>query len=51
MPDEPELSEALKKVEHEPLLPVEKKLIVGSLLIGIVLLALLIWISNTLFPR
>jgi hypothetical protein len=50
MPSEPEFSEELSKMEHEPLRPVEKKLIVGSLLIGVVLLGLLIWMSNTLFP-
>ena len=50
MPDDPKLSEELKKMEYEPLLPVEKKLIAGSLLLGIVLLGLLIWLSNTFFP-
>jgi len=50
MRDEPQVSEELKKMEHEPLLPVEKKLIVGSLLVGILLLGLLIWLSKTLFP-
>jgi hypothetical protein len=51
MPDEPQLSNELNRMEHEPLLPIEKKLITGSLLIGIILLGFLIWISNTLFPR
>ena len=37
-------------MEYEPLLPVEKKLIAGSLLLGIVLLGLLIWLSNKFFP-
>jgi hypothetical protein len=50
MPDEPKLSDELKKMEYEPLLPVEKKLIAGSLLLGIVLLGLLIWLSNQFFP-
>ncbi|HXJ75399.1 MAG TPA: hypothetical protein VNM37_21265 [Candidatus Dormibacteraeota bacterium] len=50
MPDEQKFSEELKKMECEPLLAVEKKLIVGSLLLGIVLLGLLIWLSNTFFP-
>ncbi len=50
MPDEPKFSEELKKMEFEPLLPVEKKLIAGSLLLGIVLLGLLIWLSNKFFP-
>jgi len=50
MPIEPKFSEELKKMECEPLLPVEKKLIAGSLLLGIVLLGLLIWLSNKFFP-
>jgi len=50
MRDEPKFSEELKKMEHEPLLPVEKKLIARSLLLGAVLLGLLIWISNRFFP-
>jgi hypothetical protein len=31
-------------------LPIEKKLIVGSLLLGIALLGLLLWISHVYFP-
>jgi len=50
MPGDPKFSEELNKMEHEPLLPVEKKLIAGSLVLGIVLLGLLIWLSNTFFP-
>ena len=50
MPDEPKFSDELKKMEYEPLLTVEKKLIAGSLIVGIVLLGLLIWLSNTFFP-
>lgn len=34
----------------EPLLPVEKKLIAGSLLLGVLLLGFLLWLSNTFFP-
>jgi len=50
MPDEPKFSEELKKMECEPLLSVEKKLIGWSLGLGVVLLGLLIWISNKFFP-
>ena len=50
MPGEPKFSEELKKMEYEPLLPVEKKLIAGSLLLGIILLGLLVWLSNKFFP-
>jgi hypothetical protein len=35
---------------YEPLLPVEKKLIVWSLVIGIVLLGILIVVSYSFFP-
>ena len=34
----------------EPLLPAEKKLIIGSLILGAALLGLLLWISYTFFP-
>ena len=50
MADEPKLSEELKQMDYEPLLPVEKKLIGWSLTVGIVLLGLLLWISNKFFP-
>jgi len=46
---EPEMRRELEAVPDEPLLPVEKKLIVGSLVLGIVLLALLAWISSAFF--
>ena len=45
MPEEPKLAEELKKMEYEPLLPVEKKLIGWSIGLGIALLAFLVWIS------
>jgi hypothetical protein len=35
---------------YEPLLPIEKKLIVTSLVLGVVLLLILIVVSYTLFP-
>ena len=35
---------------YEPMLPAEKKLIAGSLILGLALLALLIWASATFFP-
>ncbi len=50
MADEPKIIDELKKMEHEPLLPVEKKLIVGSLVLGVVLLGVLMWISRVFFP-
>ena len=45
--EEVKLVEELKKMEHEPLLPVEKRLIAWSLGIGVLLLALLVWISHS----
>ena len=46
----PVLAEELKKMEYEPLLPVEKKLIATSILLGLVLLVFFVWISYTFFP-
>jgi hypothetical protein len=43
------VGEELRKAQVEPLLPIEKKLIVSSLGIGLVLLILLA-IVNQLFP-
>jgi hypothetical protein len=48
-PSETQLAEELAKIPYEPLLPVEKKLITWSLLLGIVLLAALLWLSSIFF--
>ncbi len=50
MPEEPKIAEELKKMEYEPLLPVEKKLIGYSLVLGTLLLVVLVWVSYTFFP-
>jgi hypothetical protein len=50
MAQEPKVAEELKKMEAEPFLPVEKKLIAWSLILGAVLLVLLIWTSYEFFP-
>jgi hypothetical protein len=50
MADQPKLSEELKKMEYEPLLPIEKKLVGWSLGLGIFLLGVLVWVSYTFFP-
>jgi hypothetical protein len=47
---EPKLADELKKMEWEPLLPVEKKLIAWSIGLGVVLLGILVWVSYTFFP-
>jgi hypothetical protein len=48
--DAPKLADELAKIPYEPLLPVEKKLIAASLLLGIGLLGVLVWLSYTFFP-
>jgi hypothetical protein len=50
MADDPKLSEELKKMEYEPLLPVELTLIKWSIGIGVVSLVVLYWVSATFFP-
>jgi len=49
-PVEAKLIDELQRMEYEPLLPVEKKLIAWSLIIGVVALGFLWWISITFFP-
>jgi hypothetical protein len=54
-PTSPEVTEdrlvrELEAIPYEPLLPVEKALIVGSLVMGVTLLGVLLWASNTFFP-
>jgi hypothetical protein len=44
------VGEEMAKIPYEPLLPVEKQLIVGSLVLGVVLLGVLLWVSYTFFP-
>jgi len=48
--EQPKLSDEIKKMEAEPLLPIEKKLVFGSVVLGVVLLAVLTWVSYTFFP-
>ena len=48
--EEHKLIDELQKMEYEPLLPVEKKLISWSIIIGVVALGFLVWISYTFFP-
>jgi hypothetical protein len=47
---EQQTAEEMAHIPYEPLLPAEKKLIVGSLILGIALLGLLLWISAAYFP-
>ncbi len=48
--DEVKIKDAMEKMEYEPLLPVEKKLITWSRVLGVVLLIVLVWVSYTFFP-
>jgi hypothetical protein len=47
---DPQLRDELRGMREEPLLPVEKQLVAGSIVLGIVLLVLLVWVSRTYFP-
>jgi hypothetical protein len=47
---EPSIARELEAIPYEPLLPVEKKLILWCLVLGVLLLGLLLWASATLFP-
>lgn len=47
---EERLAGELAAMRHEPLLPVEKKLIGWSLGVGVVLLGILMWLGTTFFP-
>ena len=44
------LADEIRKMEVEPLMAVEKKLIAGSIVLGVALLGLLTWVSYTFFP-
>ena len=49
MSQEPKLAEEIRSMPEEPLLPIEKKLIGWSLLLGVALLGLLLWMSGAFF--
>jgi hypothetical protein len=46
MSEQPKLSEELEKMEYEPILPVERKLVAWSIGTGVVLLAVLVLLSR-----
>jgi len=48
--EEARLIDELQKMEYEPLLPVEKKLISWSIAIGLISLGFLVWVGYTFFP-
>jgi hypothetical protein len=45
-----DIGREMRQMPAEPLLPIEKKLIVWSLGLGAVLLVVLVWATETLFP-
>jgi hypothetical protein len=47
--EEKKLKEEMRRMEYEPLLPVEKKLITYSIGLGVILLFVFIWLSS-FFP-
>ena len=49
-PTDAETAAEMNRVAAEPLLPIEKQLIGGSLVLGVVLLGVLLWVSATWFP-
>jgi hypothetical protein len=50
MEQQPKIGDEIRSMPHEPLLPIEKKLIGWSLVTGIVLLFVLVFVSRTYFP-
>jgi len=50
MEEKPKISDEMQMMEYEPLLPIEKKLIIYSISLGVLLLAVLVILSRTLFP-
>jgi hypothetical protein len=49
--EKPKIGEELRKMEAEPLLPVEKKLVMWSILLGLGLLVVLLAVSRFIFGR
>lgn len=46
--EEPKLAEELEKMPYEPLLPIEKKLVLWSVLLGLFLLGVLVGVNQLL---
>jgi hypothetical protein len=45
-----EIKREMEQMKYEPLLKVEKSLILWSLILGAVLMVILVWVSYTFFP-
>jgi hypothetical protein len=48
--EEPDIGRELRRMEAEPFLPIEKKLVGWSLGLGAVLLVVLVWATSSLSP-
>jgi hypothetical protein len=48
--DMTQVGKEIRKMKAEPLLPVEKSLIIWSLVLGAVLMVVLVWVSHRFFP-
>jgi len=46
----PNIERELRQMPAEPLLPIERKLVGWSLVLGAVLLVVLVWLTRVLFP-
>ena len=49
-PTDADTARELAQIEYEPLLPVEKQLIAGSLILGVLLLGILLWVTSRYVP-
>ena len=47
--EEPKLAEELKKMRQEPLLPIEKKLVLWSVSLGVILLVVMVALNRAFF--
>ena len=48
-PEPGRIGEEIAKIPYEPLLPIEKRLIAWSLILGAALLGILFWVSQRFF--
>ncbi len=47
--EEPKIAEELQKMQSEPILPIERKLVTWSILLGLVMIVVLVGINRLLF--
>jgi hypothetical protein len=46
---QPKVADEIAQIPYEPFLPIERKLVTWSLILGAVLLGVLVWTSYTFF--